>query len=176
MLSICLRGEAQKLLSGLTVYQLCNYGTLKSILADRYDPKEKEVTYRCQFRYRRREKGESVSDYGYELNKLAQKAYPNLTLSQLEVHVIDQFINGLGSHELQKHVQFRHPKALHEAIGLAFCCFYFSPLHGQMLLYFLHVLSIFQISILIRKLIKRINKFTIRNYFTVNFMVILHCF
>ena len=119
MLSICLRGEAQKLLSGLTVYQLCNYGTLKSILADRYDPKEKEVTYRCQFRYRRREKGESVSDYGYELNKLAQKAYPNLTLSQLEVHVIDQFINGLGSHELQKHVQFRHPKALHEAIGLA---------------------------------------------------------
>ena len=38
---------------------------------------------------------------------------------QLEVHVIDQFINGLGHHELQKHVQFRHPRTLHEAIGLA---------------------------------------------------------
>ena len=119
MLSICLKGEAQKLLSGLTVYQLCNYGTLKSILADKYDPKEKEVTYRCQFRYRRREKGESSFNYGYQLNKLTQKAYPNFTLSQLEVHGIDQFINGLGSNELQKHVQFRHPKPLHEAIGLA---------------------------------------------------------
>ena len=66
-----------------------------------------------------REKGSSVSDYGYNLSKLAQKAYPNLTLDQLEVHVIDQFINGLDHHELQKHVQFRHPRTLHEAIGLA---------------------------------------------------------
>ena len=109
----------KKLLSGLTISQLNDYSTLKAILSDRYDPKEKEVTYRCQFRFRRREKGESASDYGYNLSKLAQKAYPNLTLTQLEVHVIDQFINGLGNHELQKHVQFRHPKTLHEAIGLA---------------------------------------------------------
>lgn len=119
MLSIRLRGEAQKLLSGLTLSQLNDYSILKSILSDRYDPKEKEVTYRCQFRYRRREKGESASDYGYHLRKIAQKAYPNLTIAQLEVHIIDQFINGLGNHELQKHVQFRHPRTLHEAIGLA---------------------------------------------------------
>lgn len=119
MLAIHLRGEAQKLLSSLTVAQLSDYSKLKSILSNRYDPKEKEVTYRCQFRYYRREKGTSASDYGYNLSKLAQKAYPNLTLDQLEVHVIDQFINGLGHHELQKHVQFRHPRTLHEAIGLA---------------------------------------------------------
>ena len=118
MLAIHLRGEAQKLLSSLTVSQLSDYNKLKSILSNRYDPKEKEVTYRCQFRYYRREKGTSASDYGYNLSKLAQKAYPNLTLDQLEVHVIDQFINGLGHHELQKHVQFRHPRTLHEAIGL----------------------------------------------------------
>ena len=119
MLSIHLPGEAQKLLSSLTIAQLTDYSKLKSILSDRYDPEEKEVTYRCQFRHYRREKGVSVSDYGYNLNKLAQKAYPNLMLTQLEVHVIDQFINGLGHHELQRHVQFRHPNTLHEAIGLA---------------------------------------------------------
>ena len=119
MLAIYLRGEAQKLLSSLTVAQLSDDSKLKSILSNRYDPKEKEVTYRCQFRYYSREKGTSASDYGYNLSKLAQKAYPNLTLIQPEVHVIDQFINGLGHHELQKHVQFRHPRTLHEAIGLA---------------------------------------------------------
>ncbi|MBV2113416.1 MAG: hypothetical protein KUF82_20885, partial [Candidatus Thiodiazotropha sp. (ex Ctena orbiculata)] len=119
MLSIRLRGEAQRLLSGLTLAQLTNYHTLKTIIADRYEPKERDLAYRCQFRYRKREKGESASDYGYHLNRLAQKAYPNLTLNQLEVHVIDQFINGLAHYELQKHVQFGHPKTLHEAISLA---------------------------------------------------------
>ena len=119
MLSIHLRGEAQRLLSGLTVAQLGNFNAIKQILSDRYEPKEKDVAFRCQFRYRKREKGENASDYGYHLNRLAQKAYPNLTLSQLEVHVIDQFITGLNNYDLQKHVQFGHPKTLNEAISLA---------------------------------------------------------
>ena len=119
MLSIRLRGEAQRLLSGLTLAQLSNDNALKTIISDRYEPKERDLAYRCQFRYHKREKGESASDYGYHLNRLAQKAYPNLTLNQLEVHVIDQFINGLAHYELQKHVQFGHPKTLHEAISLA---------------------------------------------------------
>lgn len=72
-----------------------------------------------RFRYNRREKGTFASDYGYNFSKLAQKAYSNLTFDQLEIHVIDQFMNGLGPHELQKHAQFRHPRPLHEAIGLA---------------------------------------------------------
>ncbi|MCG7874778.1 MAG: retropepsin-like aspartic protease, partial [Candidatus Thiodiazotropha endolucinida] len=119
MLSIHLRGEAQRLLSGLTVGQLSNYYALRQIVSDRYEPKEKDVAYRCQFRICKREKGESASDYGYRLTRLSQKAYPNLTLNQLEIHVLDQFITGLGNYELQKHVQFGHPKTLHEAIGLA---------------------------------------------------------
>ena len=119
MLSILLRGEAQRLLSGLTVAQLRNFDAIKQIISDRYEPKEKDVAYRCQFRYRMREKGENVSDYGYHLTRLAQKAYPNLTMNQLEVHIIDQFITGLNNYELQKHVQFGHPKSLYEAIGLA---------------------------------------------------------
>ena len=119
MLTIHLRGEAQKLLSNLSEVQRNDFEKLKRILSDRYDPKEKEVTYRCQFRHFRRDKGVTASDYGYNLRKLAQKAYPDLTLDQLEVHVIDQFINGLGHRELQKHVQYRHPRTLHEAIGLA---------------------------------------------------------
>ena len=92
---------------------------MKQIITDRYAPKEKDVAYRCQLRYRKREKGESVSDHGHHLSRLARKAYPNLTLSQLEMYVIDQFITGLGNYELQKHVQFGHPKSMNAAIGLA---------------------------------------------------------
>ena len=35
------------------------------------------------------------------------------------MHVIDQFITGLNNYDLQKHVQFGHPKTLNEAISLA---------------------------------------------------------
>ena len=44
MLSIHLRGEAQRLLSGLTVAQLTNYHVMKQIITDRYVPKEKDVS------------------------------------------------------------------------------------------------------------------------------------
>ena len=64
ILSIHLRGEAQRLLSGLTVAQLGNYNALKQIILDGYELKDKDVAYRCQFRYRKREKGENSSDCG----------------------------------------------------------------------------------------------------------------
>ena len=119
MLSIHLKGETQKLLCYLTGAQRNVYEKGKSILTDRYDPKEKQVTYRFHFRNSRHEKGVTVSDFEYNLRKLSQKAYPDLTLDRLEVHVIEQFINELGHRELQKHVQFGHPRTLNEVIGLA---------------------------------------------------------
>lgn len=62
---------------------------------------------------------ESPSDFGFALRRLGQKAYPSVPYSGLEAHVLDQFISGLGSIELQKHVQFHHPKTLEAAINLA---------------------------------------------------------
>ena len=42
-----------------------------------------------------------------------------MTFSQLELHVIDQFITCIGNYNLQKHVQFGHSKSINAAIGLA---------------------------------------------------------
>ena len=119
MLTIKLRGEAQKLLSSLSYTQFTDYATLKQALIQRFSPKERELTYRCEFRNRRRMKDEQCSDYGFALRRLAQRAYPNIPYLALEVQLIDQFIMGLGSLELEKHVQFHHPKTLDEAINLA---------------------------------------------------------
>ena len=119
MLSIKLRGEAQKLLGNLSQSQYNDYQTLKSMLSQRFNPKERETAYRCEFRNRRRMKDESPSDFGFALRRLGQKAYPSVPYSGLEAHVLDQFISGLGSIELQKHVQFHHPKTLEAAINLA---------------------------------------------------------
>ena len=119
MLTINLRGEAQKLLSSLSYTQFTDYATLKQALIQRFSPKERELTYRCEFRNRRRMKDEQCSDYGFALRRLAQRAYPNVPYLALEVQLINQFITGLGSLELEKHVQFHHPKTLDEAINLA---------------------------------------------------------
>ncbi|CAC5419775.1 unnamed protein product [Mytilus coruscus] len=118
-LSMCLRGPAQKILSDLTLGQLSDYTLIKSALAQRFHPRESEVAYRCEFRNLKRQKGESVADYGYRLRRSAQKAYPALKCSDIEPTVIDQYIHGLNNHELKKHVQFHHPQTLIQAIAFA---------------------------------------------------------
>ena len=117
MFTIHLRAEAQKLLSNLTEAQRNDFEKIKSVCQIGMTQKKKRSHTDVSL---------DISDVKRALlpqtmaiRKLAQKAYPDLTLDQLEVHVIDQFINGLGHRELQKHVQFRHPRTLHEAIGLA---------------------------------------------------------
>ncbi|CAG2236597.1 unnamed protein product [Mytilus edulis] len=118
-LSMCLRGPAQKILSDLTLGQLSDYTSIKSALAQRFHPRESEVAYRCEFRNLKRQKDETVADYGYRLRRSAQKAYPALKCSDIEPTVIDQYIHGLNNHELKKHVQFHHPQTLIQAIAFA---------------------------------------------------------
>ncbi|KAK3090931.1 hypothetical protein FSP39_015821 [Pinctada imbricata] len=114
-----LRGNARKIVNELTLAQASDFYALKDILQQRFDPKEKVVAKRCEFRNRRREKNESSAEFGYSLKRLAQQAYPDSPLSSQENQIIDAYINGLGNHELRKHVQFSHPKTLEQAIALA---------------------------------------------------------
>ena len=118
-LTMCLRGAAQKILSDLTLGQLSNYDSLKNILSQRFNPRESEIAYRCEFRNWKRLKDETVAEYGYNLRRLAQKAYPTLRYHEIEPTVVDQYIHGLNNHELKKHVQFHHPQTLNQALAFA---------------------------------------------------------
>ena len=91
---------------------------LKSLIAQRFNPKEKGTAFRCKYCNTKQEKNESVTN-GFNLKKLGQKAYPAMTNDDLEPLIIDQYVNGLSNYELQKHIQFSHPKTLNEAIALA---------------------------------------------------------
>ena len=119
-LSMSLRGVAQKLLGDLKPEVVTDYERLKSVLAQRFNPKERVTAYRCEFRSRVRKSGESLPDFGYALRRLVRLAYTdgeyNVVLEQL---VINQFINGLANLEMEKHVQFMHPQNLEAAIACA---------------------------------------------------------
>jgi len=64
-LTMCLRGNAQKILSDLTLGQLSDYTSLRNVLSQRFDPRENEIAYRCEFRNLKRQRGQSAADYGY---------------------------------------------------------------------------------------------------------------
>ena len=65
------------------------------------------------------QKKENLVEFGSSLRRLGQKAYPDLSGEALEVHLVDQFVMGLGSFYLQKHVQLQHPRNLEHAVNLA---------------------------------------------------------
>jgi hypothetical protein len=114
-----LKGTARQILSEISPTITDDFYALKETLRARYNPRERESAYKVEFKTKRRQIGQSVSDYGHALRRLAIKAYPNCAFGSLETHIIDQFIYGLGDVDLRKHVQFNHPSTIDKAIALA---------------------------------------------------------
>ena len=118
-LVMCFDGEAIKLLGELSSEMLGDYRLLVQELNRRYDPRERAQAFKLEFRSRFRKPTESITQYAQSLNRLVSKAFPNMPSNAQQQWVLDQFTLGLGSVDLQRHVQFGHPKELNEAISLA---------------------------------------------------------
>lgn len=118
-LAMSLRGNAQQVLGELSVFELEDFDALREALERRFDPAEKENLHRVEFRCRMKKKEESVTEFGFALNRIATNAYPKMPQEARETIVIDQFIGGLPSKDLRRHVQFHHPNTIHQAIALA---------------------------------------------------------
>ena len=118
-LVMSLRGTTQKLLSDLSPEQLHDYAKVRQALTQRFNPPGRAMAYRCEFRNRKREKGESVIDYGYAIRRIGCLAFPDVPQSASESYMVDQFVYGAGDHEMKKHIQFKHVATLDEAITAA---------------------------------------------------------
>ena len=68
------RGNAQQVLGELSVHELEDFDAIKAALERRFDPAEKENLNRVEFRLRFKKKGESVTEYGFALNRIASDA------------------------------------------------------------------------------------------------------
>ena len=118
-LAMSLRGNAQQILGELSPHEVEDFDSIKAVLKRRFDPAEKETLRRIEFRNRMKKKDESVSEFGFALNRLASSAYRQMPAEARETIVIDHFVNGLPHRDLRRHVQFNHPRSIHEAIALA---------------------------------------------------------
>ena len=112
-------GNAQQVLGKLSVHELEDFDAIKAALERRFDPAEKENLHCVEFRSQFKKKGESMTEYGFALNRIASDAYPRMPLEAREMIVIDQFVSGLLTKDLRWHVRFHHPSTIHEVIALA---------------------------------------------------------
>ncbi|CAC5394893.1 unnamed protein product [Mytilus coruscus] len=118
-LAMSLRGVVKHVLTELTSDALCHNDTLKTLFMQRFCPREREIAYRCEFRNRKRSRDETTADFGYALKRLGSRAFPTIPVMMSESLIVEQYISGLGSAELKRHVQFAHPTTLDRAISLA---------------------------------------------------------
>ena len=118
-LVMCLRGQAQNILSDLTLGQMNKYSEVRAAVERRFDPPGRETAYKCELRDKRLHQSESISQYGYSIHRLVTLAYPEMPRDARDVFAIDHFIHGLRSNDMKKHVHFSHPKTLDEAITSA---------------------------------------------------------
>ena len=118
-LVMSLRGPAQQILRELRPAERADYDIILQMLKRRFDPGNKELLRRREFRSRTKKKGESMEEYGFSLSRLVSTAYIDMPVNAREVLLIEQFIAGLPSREIARHVQLSHPNSLGDAITLA---------------------------------------------------------
>ena len=118
-LATCLRGKAQRVLSSIPESLNGDYETVRSTLEKRFNPPHRENAFRAVFRRRKREARESLMDYGSDVMRLAQRAYPRFSYDALDQVAREQFISGLSGIEMKRFVDLRGPHSLDEAVSLA---------------------------------------------------------
>ena len=118
-LAMSMTGDALAELSDLPNSVVADFDLLAMALSDRFELKERIMTFRCEFRQRKQKKGESPTEFSFALKKLISRAFPELDTKAKEILLIEQFMTGLGSLEVQRHVQLGHPKYLSQAVSLA---------------------------------------------------------
>ena len=84
-LATCLRSKDQKVLSSIPESQSSDYEAMKSALEKRFSPPHRENVFSAIFRQRNRESKESLMDYGSDVMRLGQRAYPDFNYMALEI-------------------------------------------------------------------------------------------
>ena len=132
-LAVSLEEDARQVLSSLSEEEREDYSTIVQALKRRFDPDGRERAKKGDFQSRRQKDKETASEFGHALRRLARIAYPKMPKEHRDGLTLDQFIGGLSSRKMRKHVQLSDPVTLEKAITLAtkFECFEESEAHRE---------------------------------------------
>ncbi len=92
---------------------------LKALLLKRFQPRDLTATYKAQFRSRRRCNTQEIYSYMEALQRLADMAWPFMDHHAKEDLVVDQFLQGMESHELSVQVATSRCRRLETVLCIA---------------------------------------------------------
>ena len=118
-LAVRMRGAALLQLQSIPTTVRANYNDLKAALRLKFVPQERVELHKAEFRARRREKDEKLSDLSSSLRSLARKAYPEAAEELQDSLAKDQFIDALEDREIRLKLRESGPKTLDEAVSRA---------------------------------------------------------
>ena len=114
-----MQGTAQKFALAQPVSIRGNFGNLKHVLEQYFDPVERRETAFFEFQSRTHRSDESLQDHFQEMMDLATRAFSDMPDVTSSGQVINRFIQGLQTRECRKHVKFSKPKTLYDALKYA---------------------------------------------------------
>ena len=94
-----------------------SYEALKLALTERFEPTSKQEVFKAEFESRRKSKTESWGDFGDELLRLVDKAYPALQYQAKEQFALSRYLDQLEPAEVAFGVKQRRPKTINEAVS-----------------------------------------------------------
>ncbi len=97
----------------------CTWEELKTLLMKRFQPRYLTAMYKAQFRSRRRRQTEDIYTYVETLQCLADLAWLFMDYHAKEEMVVDQFLLGMGNHELSVQVAAHGHRRMEDILRVA---------------------------------------------------------
>ena len=116
-LKVRLTGRAQRAFQHLTEESRGSYSRVKKALWERFDPDSRRELYAVELNTRRKRKGEGWADFTEDLQRLVDKAYPDLQQEAREYLALTSYLGQLSDPQVSFGIRQRRPKSVDEVVA-----------------------------------------------------------
>ncbi|XP_060585284.1 uncharacterized protein LOC132741186 [Ruditapes philippinarum] len=103
-------GDAARFLDYIPYEISSSYSELKRMFTEQFPDTDLTITYKSQFKDRRREFGESITDYAYALRMLGGLGRPGQNGPLYQEELCDRFIDGIGNRDFKNFLKLEMRK------------------------------------------------------------------
>ena len=115
-IKVCLTGRAQKAFQGLPERARDMYDQVKTALTERFKPANKRELYNAELQVQARKPNEGWADFAEDLQRLTEKAFPDLDGQSQEQLTLTHYLNRLNNPQVASAVKQQKPRKLDEAV------------------------------------------------------------
>lgn len=114
-----LADSALSYVDSLSPGRTVSYSTLCEALEERYGDTQMAEVFKSELRSRRRQSGESLPAFAQEINRLVQRAYPDMGQQGIEELAIERFREAIPDHEQRMAVFRSKARTMDQAVKAA---------------------------------------------------------